>query len=480
MTASGRAQERAATSELQKAARNGNVRLVRQLLAKGVLPDAQDVDGWTCLHAAAVEGHVTVVRVLCGEETGGAKQGSAADASKAPQMQAVITNEDDVGAELVDVNVATACGRTALYFAAMDGNAECVCALLKHGADPLIRCKEGKTPLDVAELFERCEVQTLLKTAINSPRLPIKRRPTRIQTKGTDEESSASELVAIAGEEVPYVPPEPEQWRKSDFTKWSNITDKDWDAIDAHQQRAAQDAARVRIDSTQPSPTSSQPSLQTEPMRARNLPYGEGRIGPPKSVPPGHARYQDYKEWLEIQEEITRARKGEKSDEPERLLSLKPPPEGGAAPDFHNGCHGMGYTWGQTPSEVHVWIVVAHGTRRHDITCEMGPASLSVAVWHGGEQAVARRAGRRDVIFKEAVLWRRIKADESVWTMEVGLLTLTLRKVESGWWRCVTDLEGHTKIDSSLCRGPDMLEEYEDGDQNELRKFFERQLTRKI
>jgi hypothetical protein len=110
----------------------------------------------------------------------------------------------------------------------------------------------------------------------------------------------------------------------------------------------------------------------------------------------------------------------------------------------------------------------------------MGPASLSVAVWHGGEQAVARRAGRRDVIFKEAVLWRRIKADESVWTMEVGLLTLTLRKVESGWWRCVTDLEGHTKIDSSLCRGPDMLEEYEDGDQNELRKFFERQLTRKI
>jgi len=103
-----------------------------------------------------------------------------------------------------------------------------------------------------------------------------------------------------------------------------------------------------------------------------------------------------------------------------------------------------------------------------------------VAVRQGGEKAVAKRAGRPDVIFKGAVIWRRIKADESVWTLEEGLLTLTLRKVESGWWRCVTDLEGHTKIDSTLCRGPDMLEEYEDGDQTELRQFFQRQLTRKI
>jgi len=469
MTAAGRA----LAQELQKAARNGNVRLVRQLLARGASPDSQDVDGWTCLHAAAVEGHVSVVRALCGEDTGAAKQGSTA--ADAVIVEAVILDDESkVGEELVDVNIATACGRTALYFAAMDGNPECVRALLKHGADPRIKCKEGKAPLDVAELFERSEVQTLLQTAFDNPRPPIKRRPKRLQT------TSADEPAAPAQKETPYVPPEPEHWRKSDFTKWSNMTDKDWDAVDAHQQRTAQDAARERTDSIQSFPITAKPVKQAAPLRTRDLPYGDGRIGPPKSVPPGHARYQDFKEWLDIQEEVKRARRGEKSDEPEKLLSLKPPPEGGAAPDKHNGCHGMGYTWGQTPSEVHVWIVVSQGTHRDDVVCAIGPASLSVAVRQGGEKAVAKRAGRPDVIFKGAVIWRRIKADESVWTLEEGLLTLTLRKVESGWWRCVTDLEGHTKIDSTLCRGPDMLEEYEDGDQTELRQFFQRQLTRKI
>jgi hypothetical protein len=79
-----------------------------------------------------------------------------------------------------------------------------------------------------------------------------------------------------------------------------------------------------------------------------------------------------------------------------------------------------------------------------------------------------------------SVLWRGIKVDDSVWTMEAGLLTLTLRKLESGWWRCVTDLEGHAKIDSTRCRGPDLLSEYDDAEQEEMRRFFDHQLTRRL
>lgn len=473
MTVSGYTQAK----ELQKAARNGNVRLVRQLIAQGALPDARDVDGWTCLHAAAVEGHENVVRELCGEDTTAAKQGSDSTTSATVSSQNAVELEEDgdVGEELMDLNIATACGRTALYFAAMIGSIECVRVLLHHGADPCISCNEGKAPLDVAALFDRSEVQKLLQAAIDCPRPPIKRRPKRAATKKAGSSSDADEQKAPVHV---YNPPEPSQWRKSDFSKWSNITDKDLDAIDAHQERAAQQAQRERK-AAAPTPAPTSDTAPATAGRTNHLPYGNGRIGPPKTLPPSHPRYQDYKEWMDIQEDVKRAQRGEgNSGEKDRLLSFKPPSEGGVAPDKDNGCHGMGYTWGQTPTEVQVWIVVAAGTSKNDIACNISPSSLTVAVCRvGGSDGGGGRV-RRNTIFKDARLWKRVKAEESVWTLEEGLLTLTLRKGEAGWWRCVTDLEGHTKIDSSLCRGPDMLDEYEESEQAQLRQFFHRQLSR--
>jgi hypothetical protein len=471
--ASQTAQERALAKELQKAARNGNVRLVRQLLAKSSAPDAQDVDGWTCLHAAAVEGHALVVRELCGENTGLASAGPGTGSSVPAQPDATALDDGaDVGAELVDVNLATACGRTALYFAAMIGSAECVRVLLKHGADPLIRCKDGNAALDVAALFERSEVQGLLEAAIQNPRPPVKRRPKCPPgaTRERHAEADAAEAPA-----PPYVPPEPSQWRKSDFTKWSSVTEKDLEAMDQHQQRLAQDTERERQSKPKP------PSAPTPVPGARDLPYGDGRIGPPKSLPPSHPRYQDYKEWLDIQEDLKRERSGgaaRADKDKDRLISLKPPSEGGASPDKNNGSHGVGYTWGQTLNELQVWVVVAKGTTARDISCDIAPTSLSVKVRR--TSAAASAPPRTNTVFHSAQLWRRVKADESLWTLEEGLLTVTLVKVESGWWRCVTDLEGHPKIDSSLCRAPDRLDEYEGGEQEELRQFFQRQLSRRL
>ena len=472
------ARERAATAELQKAARNGNVRLVRQLLAKNASPDAQDVDGWTCLHAAAVEGQSAVVRLLCGENVGVSKADSI-HKSAAEQSEAFSIGDEDgnVGSELVDVNISTVCGRTALYFAAVGGSQECVRTLLLHRADPLIRCKEDSTPLEVAALFERVEIQKLLRDAIESPRPRIKRRPNLKNCKA----DAHAELPGAQPVSAGYVPPEPSTWRRSDFTKWSNISDRDLDAIDAYQQRAADDADRKKKATADSASSQGDTIAVADAPKARDLPYGSGRIGPPKTLSPGHPRYRDYKEWLDIQGDAKRSRKSAsnglpKSDESDRLLSFRLPSEGGATPDAHNGSHGMGYTWGQTPTEVLIWIVVEEGTRTQDIICEISPAHLTVVACRNRQGARARR----DTIFSKAALWRRIKADESLWTLEKGLLTLTLRKVESGWWRCVTDVEGHTKIDTSLCRGPDMLTDYDDGEQAELRDFFDRQLSRRL
>lgn len=492
MTASERAQDRAVAVELQKAARNGNLRLVRQLLAKCTSPDVQDMDGWTCLHAAAVEGHTHIVRELCGEDTAAAKNGSAVRQGSGDE--ALLPEESaDVGAELVDVNVTTGCGRTALYFATMIGNAECVRVLLHHGADPRILCKEGKAALDVAELFDRFEIRALLQAAIDNPRPPVKRRPKHALKTG-DGNKRANPEPSPSCPVVAYVPPPPKEWRKSDFSKWGSITDKDLDAMDAHLEHVAQQAEAQQADARARRAIEAKVSNAGAPSEApcaRDLDYGNGRIGPPKSLPPGHPRYEEYKEWLDIQEDIARERRGEATlRDKDKLISFKPPPEGGAAPDAHNGCHGVGYTWGQSLNEVYVWVTVVQGTRSSDVACEILPASLSLAVTVDGSSrsstalfaAASATPGkrRRDVLFKKAPLWRRIKAEESVWTLEEGLVTLTLRKVESGWWRCVVDVEGHTKIDSSLCRGPDMLDEYEGQEELELRQFFQRQLTRRL
>jgi ankyrin repeat protein len=408
MTTADRVNKRSLASELQKAARNGNVRLVRKLLAKGAPPDAQDVDGWTCLHAAAVEGHVAVVRELCGEDVGAMCPGEEGDdtCSATSHCSDADLPIGNVGEELLDVNITTACGRTALYFAALDGKAECVSVLLRHGADPLCRCKEGKSPLDVAILFERADVRALLQSAIDCPRPPITRRPKRSAKvpANTDKDVASQQ-----GQGAPnYIPPAPSEWRKSDFAKWGKITDRDLDALDAHMQRTEEQAAKQREATRLQTGKNDRPATATPSVREDKTAQAkdEARKEPP--FPPPPSPEESMHESTGARSRKTGSSRGEEGDAgSDRLFSLRPPPEGGAEPDKNNGSHGIGYTWGQTPSEVHVWIVLTQGTCKEDISCIMAPTSLSVSVRRGGA------AGRRDTIFKDAWLWRRIKVGDS-------------------------------------------------------------------
>jgi ankyrin repeat protein len=53
-------------------------------------------------------------------------------------------------------------GNTLLHVAAADGDAREVQRLLSAGADPRIRNREGRTPLQVAVMLERSDVLPLL------------------------------------------------------------------------------------------------------------------------------------------------------------------------------------------------------------------------------------------------------------------------------------------------------------------------------
>ncbi len=50
--------------ELQRAAKSGDVKLLKQLLKRGAKINAQDMDGWSALHAAAADGCLISVELI--------------------------------------------------------------------------------------------------------------------------------------------------------------------------------------------------------------------------------------------------------------------------------------------------------------------------------------------------------------------------------------------------------------------------------
>jgi ankyrin repeat protein len=58
------ARARALELELQRAAKSGDLKLLKQLLKRGAKINAQDIDGWTALHAAAADGCLNSLEMI--------------------------------------------------------------------------------------------------------------------------------------------------------------------------------------------------------------------------------------------------------------------------------------------------------------------------------------------------------------------------------------------------------------------------------
>ena len=110
---------------------------------------------------------------------------------------------------------------------------------------------------------------------------------------------------------------------------------------------------------------------------------------------------------------------------------------------------------------------------KKDISCDIRPEMISLLIkGMGGLRGLA--------VFHRAKLWRRIKAEESFWTLDGTTLTITMTKQGAEWWRCVSEIDGHALIDSTLCKGPDLISEYEGEAADELRQFFDKQLSKPL
>lgn len=154
-------------AKLVKAARNGQLQEVRELVEKhGVDVNEVNITSQTALYAAATNNHVEIVRYLLDHKADinardlGTRTPlmDSAFYGQAAALELLLQRGADT--ELVDMD-----GRTALIIAAKCGFVQCVRSLLDHGADFAIKDKKyNKTALDYASENDHREICGLLGT----------------------------------------------------------------------------------------------------------------------------------------------------------------------------------------------------------------------------------------------------------------------------------------------------------------------------
>ena len=151
--------------DLIRAAGEGNIVIVRELLDKGTNVHARDKEhGWTALMAASLSGSVDIVQLLLSR---GARVDERDKFSWTPLMIASRSGHTDIVRVLLDadadVNAKTRTNYTALMAAAKQGHTDIVKLLLSRGADANERDQFGWRAITLAERNGYEEIVDVLK-----------------------------------------------------------------------------------------------------------------------------------------------------------------------------------------------------------------------------------------------------------------------------------------------------------------------------
>ena len=126
------------------------------------------------------------------------------------------------------------------------------------------------------------------------------------------------------------------------------------------------------------------------------------------------------------------------------------------------------YKWTQTIDECSVLIGIPEGLRGKDLDVKITSTSLSV------KSKKPLPEGNAPFTFVEGKLVEKIRADESTWSVEGGVVIATLDKVKKTFWATVID--GDEKIDTELVDNRRHIGEYDDVTQAQIRKcIFDQQ-----
>ena len=157
------------------------------------------------------------------------------------------------------------------------------------------------------------------------------------------------------------------------------------------------------------------------------------------------------------------------SDEIEEAMSKVRLTEEGKQIPVGNGGSTSRYQWTQTVEEVSVATALPEGTKGKDLNIVMKPSSLSVKMKRPAKE------GEEPATILEGTLSEKIRLDESTWSLEGGVLLITLEKVVKTWWKTV--LEGDDEIDTDMVDSTRHISSYEEQTQGMIRKclFDQRQ-----
>ena len=129
-----------------------------------------------------------------------------------------------------------------------------------------------------------------------------------------------------------------------------------------------------------------------------------------------------------------------------------------------NGGSTKEYKWTQTIDECSVLIGIPQGLRGKDLDVKLTATSISVKTKKPLEGEDKPR------IFVEGKLIEKIRADESTWSLEGGVVIVTLDKMKKIFWSTIID--GDEKIDTELVDSRRHISEYDDATQGQIRKII--------
>jgi len=155
------------------------------------------------------------------------------------------------------------------------------------------------------------------------------------------------------------------------------------------------------------------------------------------------------------------AKLAEKKKDPADEIRLT---EEGLQVPVGNGGATTSYTWTQTIDETSVLVSVPEGTKGKDLSVSIKSSAVSVRT----KKPLKGEDSPRTLL--EGDLVDKIRTDESTWSLEGGVLVLTLDKLKKTWWETV--LVGDNKIDTTLVDSRRRIDEYDGATQAAIRKIM--------